>query len=77
MAQQPEEVLELSLRVTTRTAVECARHLRSQIRATHWPILAALAAEVVSIHESTAAGKQVLVVEATPEEAKRILQGRA
>lgn len=72
---QPRK-LELNLSLAAGREVECARYLRSQVPDSHWPILAALAAELVAIHETTAAGQTVLVITATEAEQRAILQGR-
>lgn len=68
--------LELHLTLGAGRESECARFLRSQMQTAQWKVLAALAAELVAIHETEAAGSRVLVVQATEAETQKILQGR-
>lgn len=52
---------------------ECARYLKTQLRPEMWAILAALAAEVVAVHESAAMGTTLVL---TPNEAELAALGR-
>lgn len=70
------KVLNLFLVVDELHVSECAQQLRARLEPDRWAVLAALAAEIVAMHESAALGAtRVLVV---PEgEAEAILDGRA
>lgn len=63
------EWLKLDLAVASGDERACALFLRSQLPASRWEILVALAAELVSIHESASSGAtRVLVVPEAPAE---------
>lgn len=69
--------LEIHLTLRAGREAECARFLRGEVRDPEtWKILAALAAELVAIHESEAAGATTLVIQVSDREKTAILQGR-
>ena len=65
-------VLELHLTCAAGREVECAKHLAGEVRAEHWAILAALAAEILAEHERRADGSRVVLV-AGAAQAERVL----
>lgn len=57
--------LELHVTLALGREVECARFLRGELSSASWAILANLAAEIVALHETAAAGAtRVLIVPA-------------
>lgn len=72
MPQRP--CLALNLLVLQGDEPGCARFLRSQMTAEQWAILAAVAAEVVMIHESASQGATTVLV--VPEAAAKDLLHR-
>lgn len=64
--------LELHVTLAAGREVECARFLYDQVQAEVRPILVALAAELVAVHEARVAGSAVVVV-AQPAEAERLV----
>lgn len=67
-----QDLLQLNLQVRERDVVECARFLRARLPETYWKIAAALAAEIVAIHEQ-ATGSTVVVVTGA-DQAERVLR---
>lgn len=65
--------LELHLVVAAGREADCAAHLRARVAGEHWAILAALAAEVVSIHERETHGRAIVVI-AGPAAADRVAE---
>lgn len=66
------DVLQLHLNLAAGHEVEAARYLRARIDDRHWKILAALAAELVSLHEAATGSTVVLVTGAA--QAERVLR---
>lgn len=65
------ELLQLNLQIGRGRERECAEFLRGQLPESHWPILAALAAEVVALHEQKTGATVVLVTGSS--QAERVL----
>lgn len=70
-----DEVLALHVRVSAGREVDAARYLWAEVRQSHRPILAALAAELVALHEA-ATGSTVVVVTGSAQ-AERVLKDLA
>jgi phosphoserine phosphatase len=66
------DVLQLHLNLAAGHEIEAARYLRARVDDRHWPILAALAAELVALHEA-ATGSTVVVVTGAAQ-AERVLR---
>lgn len=78
-AAEDEDVrqsLELHLALDSGHEVECAKFLRARLPDPAWLVLAALAAEIVAVHEAQAAGVRTVVVQASEAEVADILRGR-
>lgn len=67
-----DAVLELHLTVAMKHATEAAEHLWARVGPEHRPILAALAARLVALHEA-ATGQTVVVVTGSAQ-AERVLR---
>lgn len=67
------DVLTLQLTVAAGREVDAARHLADRIRGSHWAILVALAAELLTEHERRQAGSAVVLVSGAAQ-AERVLQ---
>ena len=68
-----QAILELHLTCAAGREVECARHLWARVDSQHREILAALAAEVLSLRESAVPGSAVVVVTGSAQ-AERVLR---
>lgn len=64
--------LNLSLHVDAGRERECAEFLAARVGGSHWLILAALAAELVALHESK--NRATVVVVAGADQAQRVLR---
>lgn len=69
--------LNLHLVVSPSKVAECARALRDRLSPTDWATMAALSAEVVSLHETLASGQTTLVVPVATERAREALAALA
>ena len=67
--------LELHVTLDRGREADCARFLQGELTAASWAILASLAAEIVALHETAAAGAtRVLVVPASALEETKLAE---
>jgi len=67
--------LDLSLSFATGDEYQVARRCRAEMNPLQWTLLAQLAAEILAIHESAAAGSRVVILPAAEVDSEPVLRG--